>query len=163
MTLIKPFKGFRPEKELAGKIAARPYDVLSSEEAREEIRNNPYSFLHVTKPEVDLPEDVDLHSEQVYKKGRENLSKMIEDGLLLQDAEPCFYIYAQSFQNSTQYGILGCAHINDYVNNKIKKHELTRPDKELDRINLMKYHNFHAEPVFFAYKDNEDRCISCSG
>jgi uncharacterized protein (DUF1015 family) len=156
MTLIKPFKGFRPKKEFAQKIASRPYDVLSSDEAREEVKDNPYSFLHVIKPEVDLPMDVDLHSKEVYKKGRENLVKLIDDGLLLQDSEPCFYIYAQSIQNRTQYGILGCAHINDYVNNKIKKHELTRPDKELDRINLMKHHNFHAEPVFFAYPDNKE-------
>ena len=156
MTVIKPFKGYRPKKELAQRIASRPYDVLSSEEAREEVKGNPNSFLHVIKPEVDLPENIDLHSKEVYEKGRENLLKLVADGILIQDNDPCFYIYAQSYQDKTQYGILGCAHIRDYVNNKIKKHELTRPDKELDRINLMKHHNFHAEPVFFAYQDNKD-------
>jgi len=155
MPILKPFRGYRPKKEFARKIASKPYDVISSEEARELAKDNPYSFLHVIKPEVDLPKDIDLHSNKVYEKGRENLMKLINNGILFQDTEPYFYIYAQSFQNRTQYGILGCAHIDDYENNKIKKHELTMPDKELDRINLMKHHKFHAEPVFFAYQDNE--------
>lgn len=156
MAILKPFKGFRPKKEFARQIASRPYDVLSSEEARKLVKDNPYSFLHVIKPEVDLPKDIDIHSNKVYEKGRENLMKFIDDGIFFQDPEPCFYIYAQSFQNKTQYGILGCAHIDDYENNKIKKHELTMPDKELDRINIIKHHKFHAEPVFFTYQDNEE-------
>jgi uncharacterized protein (DUF1015 family) len=156
MAIIAPFKGYRVKKEFAKRVASKPYDVISSKEAREEVRDNPYSFLHVIKPEIDLPEDTDPHSNKVYEKGRENLEKLINDGILIQDTDPCFYIYAQTFQNRTQYGILGCAHIDDYINKKIKEHELTRPDKELDRINLMKHHNFHAEPVFFAYQDNKE-------
>jgi uncharacterized protein (DUF1015 family) len=155
MALVAPFKGYRVRKDLAQKVASRPYDVISSEEAREEAKDNPFSFLHVIKPEIDLPPGTDVHSTVVYKKGRENLEKMIKDGILVQDPSPCFYIYAQKFLGKTQYGILGCAHIDDYINNRIRKHELTRPDKELDRINIIKYHNFHAEPVFFAYQDNE--------
>ena len=155
MALVAPFKGYRVRKDLAQKVASRPYDVISSEEAREEAKDNPFSFLHVIKPEIDLPPDTDVHSTMVYEKGRENLEKMIKDGILVQDPSPCFYIYAQKFLGKTQYGILGCAHIDDYINKRIKKHELTRPDKELDRINIIKYHNFHAEPVFFAYQDNE--------
>ena len=156
MVLITPFKGYRVKKEFAQKVASRPYDVITSEEAREEARENPYSFLHVIKPEIDLSPETDVHSNEVYEKGRENLEKLIEDGILTQDPCSCFYIYAQEFQNRTQYGIVGCAHINDYINKKIKEHELTRPDKELDRINIIKHHNFHAEPVFFAYNDIEE-------
>ncbi len=156
MALIAPFKGYRVKKEFAKQVASRPYDVITTEEAREEAKDNPYSFLHVIKPEIDLPPETDVHSNEVYEKGRENLEKLIEDGILKQDPSPCFYIYAQKFQNRIQYGILGCAHIDDYINKKIKKHELTRPDKELDRINIIKHHNFHAEPVFFAYNDNEE-------
>jgi uncharacterized protein (DUF1015 family) len=156
MAIIKPFKGYRVKKEYAKRLASRPYDVISSKEAREAVKGNPYSFLHVIKPEIDLPEDTDPHSSKVYEKGRENLEKLINEGILFQDTDPCFYIYAQTFQNRTQYGILGCAHIDDYINKNIKKHELTRPDKELDRINIIKHHNFHAEPVFFTYKDNRE-------
>jgi uncharacterized protein (DUF1015 family) len=156
MAIIKPFKGYRVKKEYAKRLASRPYDVISSKEAREEVKGNPYSFLHVIKPEIDLPEDTDPYSGKVYEKGRENLEKLINKGILFQDTDPCFYIYAQTFQSRTQYGILGCAHIDDYLNKNIKEHELTRPDKELDRINIIKHHNFHAEPVFFAYKDNSE-------
>ncbi|UCH13060.1 MAG: DUF1015 domain-containing protein [Bacteroidales bacterium] len=156
MAIIKPFKGFRVKKELARRVASRPYDVITSAEAREEAKDNPYSFLHVIKPEIDLPVDTDPYSSEVYEKGRENLENLIKKGILVQDTEPCFYIYAQTFESRTQYGILGCAHINDYINKNIKEHELTRPDKENDRINLIKHHNFHAEPVFFAYRDNAE-------
>lgn len=154
MAIIKPFKGYRPVKELAAPIASRPYDVLSSEEAREEVKGNPYSFLHVVKPEVDLPENIDVHSQEVYDKGKENLKKLIANGTFSQDSKPCFYIYAQSMWGKTQYGIVGCAAVKDYMNNNIKKHELTHPDKEEDRMNHIRHTNFNAEPVFFTYPDN---------
>ncbi|MBN1186077.1 MAG: DUF1015 domain-containing protein [Bacteroidales bacterium] len=154
MAIIKPFKGFRPKKEFANKIASRPYDVLNSDEAREEVKGNPHSFLHVVKPEVDLPLDVDIHSQVVYNKAKENLDKLIADGIFTQDSTPCYYIYAQTMWGKTQYGIVGCAAVEDYMNNIIKKHELTRPDKEEDRMNHIRYSNFNAEPVFFTYPDN---------
>jgi uncharacterized protein (DUF1015 family) len=117
MAIIKPFKGYRPKKEFAGKIASRPYDVLNSEEAREVVKANDYSFLHVVKPEVDLPEDVDLHSDVVYNKGKESLEKLIAEGMFFQDKTDCFYIYGQTMWGKTQYGIVGCAAVEDYMNN----------------------------------------------
>ncbi|MBN1117528.1 MAG: DUF1015 domain-containing protein [Bacteroidales bacterium] len=154
MAIVKPFKGFRPKKELVAQIASRPYDVLNSEEAKIEAEGNPLSFLHVVKPEIDLPEDVDHYSSAVYNKGKENLRKLITDGVFFQDVEPTYYIYAQTMWGKTQYGLVGCAAVSDYLNNIIKKHELTRPDKEEDRMNHVRVTNFNAEPVFFAYPDN---------
>lgn len=154
MATVKPFKGYRPVKELAGRIASRPYDVLNSSEARQEAAGNPYSFLHVVKPEIDLPEDVDHYSDIVYETGRKTLLRMISEGILFQDNEPCYYIYSQTMWNKTQYGLVGCASVEDYVDGKIKKHELTRPDKEEDRKNHIRVTNFNAEPVFFTYPDN---------
>ena len=156
MAIIKSFKGYRPRKEYVHKIASRPYDVLNSEEAREEVKDNPHSFLHVVKPEVDLPPDIDLHSQVVYDKGKENLKKLIQDEMFVQDAEACFYIYAQTMFGKTQYGIVGCAAVEDYMNDVIRKHELTRPDKEEDRMNHIRVTGFNAEPVFFAYPDHKD-------
>lgn len=135
-------------------MASRPYDVLNSAEAREEVRGNPHSFLHVVKPEVDLPEDTPIHSDEVYRKGKENLEKLIEEGFLRRDEREMLYIYAQTMSGKTQYGIVGCASVDDYLNGKIKKHELTRPDKEEDRMNHIRVTNFNAEPVFFAYPDH---------
>ncbi len=151
MAILKSFKGFRPKKEFASRIASRPYDVLNSEEARTEVEGNPYSFLHVVKPEVDLPTGTDIYSDQVYRKGRENLERMIGDGILFQDENPSLYIYAQTMKGVTQYGLMGCASVLDYMNNLIRRHELTRPDKEEDRKQHIRVSNFHAEPVFFAY------------
>jgi uncharacterized protein (DUF1015 family) len=128
--------------------------VLDSNEARIEVKGNPYSFLHVVKPEVDLPENVDLHSDVVYNKAKSNLEKLIQDGMFVQDQKALFYIYAQTMNNKTQYGIVGCSGIEDYLNNIIKKHELTRPDKEEDRMNHVRVANANAEPVFFTYRDN---------
>ncbi len=155
MAIIKAFRGYRPRKEYVKEIASRPYDVLNSEEAREEVKGNPHSFLHVVKPEVDLPEDVDLHSNVVYDKGKENLDKLIREGIFQQDEEPSLYIYAQTMFGRTQYGIVACASVEDYMNDVIKKHELTRPDKEEDRMNHIRVTNFNAEPVFFSYPDHE--------
>ncbi len=151
MAILKAFRGFRPGKELAARIASRPYDVLNSEEARIEVEGNPYSFLHVVKPEVDLPPETDLYSDVVYQTGKSNLDKMISEGILFQDEAAFLYVYAQTMDGKTQYGLLGCASIEDYQNNVIKKHELTRPDKEEDRKQHVRVSNFHAEPVFFAY------------
>jgi uncharacterized protein (DUF1015 family) len=154
--VIKPFRGFRPKKELVQSIACRPYDVLNSDEAREEAKNNPHSFLHVTKSEIDLGRDIDVHSDLVYQKAKSNLEKLIHDGIFVQDAVPCYYIYAQTFRKRTQYGIVGCASVEDYLNEVIRKHELTRPDKEEDRKNHIRITNFNAEPVFFAFPDNSE-------
>lgn len=155
MAIIKAFRGYRPRKEYVHDIASRPYDVLNSEEAREEVKDNPHSFLHVVKPEVDLPEDVDLHSDIVYNKGKENLDRLINEGMFQQDEEPSLYIYAQTMFGKTQYGIVACAAVEDYMNDVIKKHELTRPDKEEDRMNHIRVTNFNAEPVFFSYPDHK--------
>ncbi len=155
MAIIKPFTGYRPKKDLVSKIASRPYDVLNTEEAREEAKDNPHSFLHVVKPEIDLPEDVDHYDEKVYLKARENLKNLINKGDFFRDEKPCYYIYAQTLWGNTQYGLVGCAAVDDYLNNVVKKHELTRPDKEKDRKNHIRYTNFQAEPVFFTYPDNE--------
>ena len=156
MAIIKPFKGFRPKKDLVHKIASRPYDVLNSEEARAEVKGNPHSFLHVVKPEVDLPSDLDLHSLPVYLKGKDNLEKLIEQKIFVQDEAECLYIYAQTMHGKTQYGIVGCASVEDYMNNIVLKHELTRPDKEEDRMNHIRVTNFNCEPVFFAFPDHPE-------
>jgi len=154
MPILKPFKAFRPKPELAEKIASRPYDVLNSEEAKIEAGSNELSFYHVIKPEIDLPANIDIHSQPVYDKAKENLLSFIEKGVLFQDSKPCYYIYAQTMNGKTQYGIVGGASVEDYEKNIIKKHELTRPDKEEDRMNHVRYTNFNAEPVFFAFKNH---------
>jgi uncharacterized protein (DUF1015 family) len=151
MATVRPFKGFRPLPKYAKDVAARPYDVLNSEEARAEAHGNPVSFLHVGKPEIDLPTDIDLHDERVYQKGKENLRKLISDGILKEDGKPCFYLYAQTMGDHTQYGIVGCASVEEYLNNTIKKHELTRKDKEDDRTKHVKVTNAHSGPIFLTY------------
>ena len=142
-------------KELAVRIASRPYDVLNSDEARQESEGNQYSFLHVVKPEIDLSLDTDHYDPLVYETGKKNLLKLIKDRIFIQDEKPCYYIYAQSLWGKTQYGLVGCASVDDYMNNIIRKHELTRPDKEEDRKRHIRVTNFNAEPVFFAYPDNK--------
>ncbi len=130
MAIVKPFRGIRPPREIVEKVASRPYDVLNSEEAREEAKGNPMSLYHIIKPEIDFPEGTDEHDERVYAKAAENFKKFRENGWLVQDEEEHFYIYAQTMNGRTQYGIVVCAHIDDYLNGHIKKHELTRSDKE---------------------------------
>jgi len=152
--VIHPFRGYRPVRENVEKVASRPYDVLNSREAREEVEGNPWSFLHVVKPEVDLPEDTNLYSGEVYDKGRENLEKLIREGAFVQDEKDMYYVYGQTMWGKTQYGIVGCASVEDYLNGVVKKHELTRPDKEEDRMNHIRVTNFNAEPVFFAYPEH---------
>jgi uncharacterized protein (DUF1015 family) len=151
MATLKSFKGLRPPKEIAKDLASRPYDVLNSKEAREEAKANPYSLLHIIKPEIDLPEDVNLYSQEVYNKAKENLEKFKANGWLKKDDEDHLYIYAQTMWGKTQYGIVGCASVDDYLNNVIKKHELTRPDKEEDRMKHVRITNANMEPVFFSY------------
>ncbi len=156
MAKLHAFKGFRPGKDIVNEVASRPYDVLNSGEAREEVKGSDRSFLHVVKPEVDLPEDIDLHSAEVYNKGRENLEKLISEGTFVKDQKELLYVYGQTMFGKTQYGIVGCAAVDDYLNNIIKKHELTRPDKEEDRMNHIRVTNVNAEPVFFAYPDHPE-------
>jgi uncharacterized protein (DUF1015 family) len=156
MAILKPFRGYRPLKEYAKQIASRPYDVLSSEEARVEAHGNPYSFLHVVKPEIDLPANLDHYSPEVYKKGKDNLDRMISTGILVQDKEEYLYVYAQTMWGKTQYGLVGCAGVSDYINNNIRRHELTRPDKEEDRKKHIRITGFNAEPVFFAYPPHKE-------
>lgn len=151
MATVRPFRGYRPPPHLAGKIAAKPYDVLSSEEARVEAAGNPLSFLHVGKPEIDLPAGTNLYDPAVYEKGKENLQKLIRDGALVQDPRPVYYLYAQTMGNHSQYGIIGCVSVEEYLNDTIKKHELTRQDKEDDRTRHVKVTNAHTGPIFLTY------------
>ncbi len=133
-------------------MAAKPYDVLSSEEARKEAGTKPLSFLHVTKPEIDLPTTVDHYDERVYSKGKENLNKLIAGGVLHQDGQPCFYLYALTMESRVQYGLVGCVSSKEYENNTIRKHELTRPDKENDRARHIQATNAQTGPVFLTYR-----------
>jgi len=151
MAILKPFRGLRPPVEIARDLASRPYDVLNSKEARIEATGNPYSLLHIIKPEIDLPEGMDEHDQQVYDKAKENFTKFREKGWLVQDDTDCLYIYAQTMNGKTQYGIVGCAGVEDYMNGIIKKHELTRRDKEEDRMKHVRITNANMEPVFFSY------------
>jgi len=151
MTVLKAFKGLRPPKDIAKKVASRPYDVLNSEEARKEAEGNPYSLLHIIKPEIDLPENIDHYAQEVYDKARENFEKFRKNGWLVPDKDEYLYIYAQTWGDKTQYGIVGCAAVDDYLNGKIKKHELTRKVKEEDRMKHVRATNANMEPVFFTY------------
>jgi uncharacterized protein (DUF1015 family) len=151
MAILKAFKGLRPPKEIARDLASRPYDVLNSEEARKEAYGNKYSLLHIIKPEIDLPEDIDLYAPEVYKKAKENFELFQKNGWLVPDDDEYLYIYAQTMNNKTQYGLVGCAAVEDYMNNRIKKHELTRKAKEEDRMKHVRITNANMEPVFFTY------------
>jgi len=162
MATLKAFKGLRPPKAIVKELASRPYDVLNSDEAREEAAANEYSLLRIIKPEIDLPEGTNLYSQEVYDKAKENLQKFKNEGLLAADNEEFLYIYAQTMFGKTQYGIVGCASVDDYMNNVIKKHELTRPDKEEDRMKHVRITNANMEPVFFSYPavDEIDQIIA---
>ncbi len=149
MSIIKPFKGLRPPKELVKEIASRPYDVLNSEEARAEAVEK--SLLHITKPEIDFPKGTDEHSQQVYEKAVENFRKWQNNGWLVADEKELYYVYAQTMEGRTQYGLVACANVDDYMNGIIKKHELTRKDKEEDRMKHVRINNANIEPVFFSY------------
>jgi len=151
MAFIKPFRGLRPPVQYAAEIACLPYDVMNSEEAAVRARGMEKSLLHITKSEIDLPEGTDVHSEEVYNKAFENFTEWQKRGWLVQDEKPHFYIYAQTMKGRTQYGIVGAAAVTDYLSGVIKKHELTRPDKEEDRMIHVRTNNANIEPVFFAY------------
>lgn len=151
MAILKPFKGLRPPVAIVRELASRPYDVLNSKEARIEAEGNPYTLLHIIKPEIDLPVDLDEHDEQVYNKALENFTEFQKKGWLVQDSEDYLYVYAQTMNGKTQYGIVGCAGVEDYMNGIIKKHELTRKDKEEDRMKHVRITNANMEPVFFTY------------
>ncbi|MBE0637605.1 MAG: DUF1015 domain-containing protein [Bacteroidales bacterium] len=151
MAILKAFKGLRPPAEIASKLASRPYDVLNSEEAREEAHGNQYSLLHIIKPEIDLPEDIDHYAQEVYDKAQDNFHLFRKNGWLAPDAGNYLYIYAQTMSGKTQYGLVGCAAVEDYMNNVIKKHELTRKVKEEDRMKHVRITNANMEPVFFSY------------
>lgn len=150
---IQPFKSLRPKPELAQQVASRPYDVLNSEEAAEEAKDNPYSFLHVTKSEIDMPSGTDVHSQSIYDKAKANLHKLIAEGTLLREDKPCYYIYQLVMEGRQQTGLVCISSLDDYFSNTIKKHELTRPEKEKDRINHMKTTEAQTGNVFLAYRD----------
>ena len=154
MVKIKPFKGIRPPKEYAAEVASRPYDVLNSVEAKEEATER--SLLHIIKPEIDFDPIADEHSEQVYAKAVENFRQWRENGWLVQDKKECYYVYAQTMNGRTQYGLVMCCHFEDYLAGAIKKHELTRTDKEEDRMIHVRNQKANIEPVFFAYPDNAE-------
>jgi len=152
MAILKPFKGLRPPKGIVENVSCLPYDVMNSNEAAKMAEGKQESLLHVTRAEIDCPPGTDTHSETVYEKAVENFLKMQSNGWLKPDDERKFYIYAQTMDGRTQYGIVGCACCEDYFNEIIKKHELTRPDKEEDRMILTRYTNANIEPVFFSYR-----------
>ncbi len=151
MAVVKPFRGLRPPKSIVSDLACPPYDVMSTEEALMMSQGKEFSLLHITRSEIDFPPETDAHSEQVYKKSVSNFALWRKNGWLIQDDEPHFYIYAQTMQKRTQYGIVGCASVDDYLNGVIKKHELTRPDKEQDRMTHIRVNDANIEPVFLAY------------
>jgi uncharacterized protein (DUF1015 family) len=155
MAIIKPFKGIRPPKDLVEQVASRPYDVLNSAEAREEAAGNEKSLYHIIKPEIDFPVGTDEHEESVYAKAAENFQMFQDKGWLVQDDKELYYIYAQTMNGKTQYGLVVGAYVPDYMNGIIKKHELTRRDKEEDRMKHVRINNANIEPVFFAYPDSE--------
>lgn len=152
MAIVKPFRGLRPRPDIADKVAAPPYDVLDSNEARQMAKGNPISFLHVNKPEIDLDPKIDLYDPRVYQKGAENLKKFITDGIMFQDKKPMFYVYRQIMGDHYQTGLVACASVDEYERDLIKKHELTRPDKEDDRVNHINTVNAQVGPVFLTYK-----------
>ena len=151
MSVLVPFKAYRPTSDKVKEIASRPYDVLNAKEAREICKDNPISFYRVIKPEIDFPDDADHYAPEIYKKGKENFDKLVNSGLMVQDDTENYYAYQIIMDGHKQIGLVGCCAIDDYFNNIIKKHELTRPDKEEDRKNHVRYSKLNSEPVFFAY------------
>ncbi len=156
MATFHPFKAVRPIPDKAKEIASLPYDVMDSDEARVEVKKNPISFIHVEKPEVDLPRDISLYDEKVYQKAKENLYNYLEKGLMVQDEKPMFYIYRQIMNGHAQFGLVGCTSVDEYLDGTIKKHELTRKEKEADRIKHVDTCDAHSSPVFFTYRHRDD-------
>jgi len=153
MAIIVPFKALRPQAQFAKQVAARPYDVLNSKEAKEEAQGNPYSFLHITKPEIDLPEETDHYAPEVYLKAKDNLAAFIQRDVLFRESKPCYYIYRLIMNGRSQTGLVCGSSVEDYEKDVIKKHEFTRPEKENDRINHIKISGAQTGNVFLAYRD----------
>lgn len=153
MAIISPFKALRPKQDLANKLASRPYDVLNSTEAKEEAKGNPFSFLHITKAEIDLPDGTDLHSQAVYDKAKENLQEFIKQGTIFKEEKPCYYVYQLVMNGRSQTGLVCVSSVEDYFTDIIKKHEFTRPEKEKDRIEHMKTIGAQTGNVFLAYNN----------
>lgn len=156
MISISPFKALRPEAQFAKQVASRPYDVLTTKEAKVEAEGNPYSFLHITRSEIDLPANTDAHSQQVYEKAKENLYAFISRPILFSESKPCYYIYQLTMDERTQTGLVCCSSVADYEAGLIKKHELTRPEKEQDRINHIKTTGAQTGNVFLAFRDIDE-------
>jgi uncharacterized protein (DUF1015 family) len=156
MISISPFKALRPEPQFAKQVASRPYDVLSSKEAKTEAEGNPYSFLHITKSEIDLPGQTDIHSNEVYEKAKENLDAFISRSVLFSESKPCYYIYQITMNGQSQTGLVCCSSVTDYEEGLIKKHELTRPEKELDRINHIRITEAQTGNVFLTFRDIDE-------
>lgn len=156
MISISPFKALRPEPQFAKQVASRPYDVLNSKEAKVEAEGNPYSFLHITKSEIDLPAGIDIHTQEVYQKAKENLDAFISRSILFSESKPCYYIYQLTMDGRTQTGLVCCSSVSDYEEGLIKKHELTRPEKEQDRINHIKTTSAQTGNVFLAFRDIDE-------
>ena len=156
MATVRPFKAVRPNEKVAHEVASLPYDVMSSEEAREQFKNKPLSFMHVDRAEIDLPEDMNHYVPEVYEAAAARLNGQIADGTFIQDAAPCFYVYRQIMDGRAQTGIVGCASIDEYMNNTIKKHEKTRADKEEDRVNHVDFLDANTGPIFLTYKASKD-------
>ncbi len=154
--IIKPFRGIRPPKNIIEQVQSRPYDVLNSEEARAEAEGNQQSLYHIIKPEIDFPPGTDEHAPAVYEQATKNFKKFQDKGWLVQDDREHYYVYSQTMDGRTQYGLVVCAFVGDYISERIKKHELTRKDKEADRMKHVRVNNANMEPVFFAYPDHEE-------
>lgn len=155
MAIVRPFKALRPKKDIAEKLASHPYDVMNRKEAKDLAKANPYSFLRVVRSEIELDDSVDAYDEKVYLKARENLDKFQKEGILVQDDEPSYYIYRQIMLGRVQTGIVACCSVDEYMDSTIKKHEFTRKDKELDRINHFDYSDANTAPIFLSYRGNK--------
>lgn len=156
MVKVKPFRGLRPPKAIVAKVAARPYDVLSSDEARDEASGNEMSLYHITRPEIEFPKGTDEHCSEVYRRAVDNFHAFQEKGWLVEDGKECYYIYAQTMGNHKQYGFVVATGVRDYIEGRIKKHELTRHDKEEDRMKHIRNTKANIEPVFLAFHDNQE-------
>lgn len=156
MVTIKAFAGYRPLAEFAALVASRPYDVMNRKEAKEEAKDNPYSFLHIIRAEIDLPDSLDEHDKSVYEKALANFNSLLQQGIFFKDEKPKLYIYELEMDGQSQTGLVACSGIDDYFSDRIKKHEHTRPVKERDRIHHMETTSMHAEPVFLAYRDEPE-------
>ena len=156
MAIVKPFKALRPQAQLAKQVASKPYDVLSSAEAKTAAQGNPNSFLHITKSEIDLPESLDVHDAAVYEQAKENLAAFIQRDILFVETKPCYYIYQLIMDGRSQTGLVCVSSVDDYEKGIIKKHEFTRPEKELDRINHIRVSGAQTGNVFLAYRSNDN-------